>query len=95
MADNLINEAKTQLRQLRKGNIDVFPDQLYLQCGSIEIRSDGKSRNTTVRIDGQLVTGIFSIRVNLNTQRNPKIEIGAFLDDLNLIAKPQKENKNA
>jgi len=79
---------------MRKATIDVFPAQLYLQCGSIEIHSDGASRNTTVKIDGQLVTGIYSAHINLNTQRNGKIELGVFLDDFNLITKPRR-GKNA
>jgi len=91
MADNLINEAKTQLRGLRKANIDIFPESLYLKCGSIEVRSDGKPQNTSIKIDGQLVTGVYSIHIVLNTQRASKAELGVFLDDCNLQAKPKKE----
>ena len=93
MADHLINEAKTQLRQLRKGNIDVFPEQLILKCKSLEAYYDGDPRNTRILIDSEPVSGVFSIHVNLNTQRLAKAELGVFLDDCNLQAKvrPKKE----
>jgi len=92
MADNLINEAKSQLRQLRKGNIDVFPEQLILKCKKLEVYYDDPG-HTRILIDGEPVSGVFSIHVNLNTQRLAKAELGVFLDDCNLQAKarPKKE----
>lgn len=91
MAD-LQKEAERGLRELRKGNVDVFPQQLYLQCGLIEIRSDGKSQHTAILIDGKPAKGIYSLKININTQRATKIELGVFLDEFEFNMRPRKEN---
>jgi hypothetical protein len=92
MADDLIKDVQSQLRGMRKGNIDVFPQQFTLQCGSFEVRSDGKSQHTHVFINGKEAKGIYSLKLNLNTQRQTKIELGVFLDDFTFDLHPRGKN---
>jgi hypothetical protein len=91
MANDLINDAKSIQRGLRKANIDLFPQSLFLRCGHLEIYSDGKPQNTKIFIDNVQVTGVFSCHINLNTQRMCKAELGVFLDECNLKAEAKRK----
>jgi hypothetical protein len=91
MSGNLINETKSQLRGMRKANIDAYPQSLLLYCNTLEIHSDGTPQHTSILIDGKPAHGVYSLKINLNTQRATKIEIGAFLDDFTFDLRPRKE----
>lgn len=89
-ADNLIKEVKAEVRGMRKANVDLFPSQLILKCGWLEVHSDGNPSHTQVTIDGKPAKGIYSIHVNLNTQRATKVELGVFMDEFNFNTETKK-----
>jgi len=74
----------------QKADIDVFPKQLRLDCGSLSIESDGTPQHIKIFIDGKPAKGIYSLKLNFNIQRLVKIEIGAFLDDFCFDVRPRK-----
>ena len=77
-----------------KGDIDIFPQQLTLRCGTFEIKSDGTAAGSCVFIDGKLARGIYSLKLNLNPQRLTRLELGVFLDEFNFDVKPRDQGEN-
>lgn len=94
MVHDLIREAKLIEKGLRdKAHVDVFPQSLLLKCGWLDIRYDGDPRHTKIFIDGMEAQGVFSLHVNLNTQRAAKVELGVFLDDFKFNTKPRDQKE--
>jgi hypothetical protein len=65
----------------QKGDVDVFPRQLTMKCGSFEIQAGQGPADTKIFIDGKEARGIYSLKLYLNTQRLTKIELGVFMDE--------------
>jgi hypothetical protein len=76
-----------------KANIDVFPEQLVMQCGAFEIHAGPSPADTKILIHGKEAKGIYSLKLYLNSQRSTKIELGVFVDDFdfnNLDERPRR-----
>ena len=99
MADNRPTETtafgdgwrKYSNEPIKKGNVDVFPQQFTLRCRNIEIISeDGTSRTTKILIDGKQANGVYDLHIHFNSKRLPEIKLSAYLGLFNFELKEKK-----
>ena len=76
-----------------KGNVEVRPKQFRLKCENLEIVTDGTAPHTHTFVDWQECKGVYSIRINFNTKRPMKLELGVFTKWFTFKLEP-KENQD-
>jgi len=78
---------------IEKGNVQVFPKQFILECENLKIVSDGTPSHTKIYVDGMEARGIYSVKINFNSQRPMKLELGVYTKwfTFNLKQRDQKD----